>query len=76
MRVRSDLSVPVEFQLTFYVDAPRYSQGLIIAASCTTAAAALILLWKLLYRLYDCGDTGVKITASAVPADELDENKK
>ncbi|KAI9042015.1 MFS general substrate transporter [Aspergillus affinis] len=42
-------------------DAPRYTRGLIIAASCTIAAAVVILFWKLLYRLYDHGDSGVEV---------------
>ncbi|PLB52113.1 MFS general substrate transporter [Aspergillus steynii IBT 23096] len=42
-------------------DAPRYTRGLVIAASCTIAAAVVILVWKLLYRLYDHGDRGVEV---------------
>ncbi|KAH6873405.1 major facilitator superfamily domain-containing protein [Thelonectria olida] len=41
-------------------DAPRYRRGLIIAASCAIAAAVVILMWKLLYRLFDGGDAGVE----------------
>lgn len=41
-------------------DAPRYVRGLIIAASCTIAGAVVILAWKLLYRLFDGGDSGVE----------------
>jgi len=33
---------------------------LIIAASCAIAATAIILIWKLLYRLFDHGDAGVE----------------
>jgi hypothetical protein len=39
--------------LLTFTDAPRYSQGLVIAASCACAAAVVILVWKLLYRLFD-----------------------
>jgi hypothetical protein len=42
-------------------DAPRYRRGLIIAASCVIAASVVILIWKLLYRLYDGGDGGVEV---------------
>ena len=41
-------------------DAPRYRHGLIIAASCVISGAVLILAWKLLYRLFDGGDSGVE----------------
>ncbi|KAI9150574.1 hypothetical protein HJFPF1_10348 [Paramyrothecium foliicola] len=41
-------------------DAPRYTRGLSIAAGCTIAAAVVILVWKLLYRLFDHGDSGVE----------------
>ncbi|KAF4121897.1 Major Facilitator Superfamily, partial [Geosmithia morbida] len=41
-------------------DAPRYTHGFIVAAACTIAAAVVILVWKVLYRIYDNGDTGVK----------------
>ena len=41
-------------------DAPRYTHGLIIAASCAIAAAVTILFWKVLYRLFDNGDNGVE----------------
>ncbi|KAL2867752.1 MFS general substrate transporter [Aspergillus lucknowensis] len=41
-------------------DAPRYKRGLVIAASCSIAATAVILLWKLLYHLFDGGDAGVE----------------
>ncbi|EFY94802.2 Major facilitator superfamily domain, general substrate transporter [Metarhizium robertsii ARSEF 23] len=44
-------------------DAPRYKRGLIIAASCAIAATAVILLWKMLYRLLDGGDGGVERAA-------------
>jgi hypothetical protein len=49
------------------VDAPRYKRGLIIAASCTIAAAVVILAWKLLYRLFDGGDGGVEKKALEEP---------
>ena len=42
-------------------DAPRYRRGLIIAASCVIAAAVVILVWKLLYHLFDGGDGGVEV---------------
>lgn len=48
-------------------DAPRYSRGLVIAASCACAAAVIILVWKLLYRLFDranMGGRGVRDIAS------------
>jgi hypothetical protein len=45
--------------LTF-ADAPRYSRGLVIAASCACAAAVIILVWKLLYRLIDRANVGGK----------------
>ena len=45
--------------LTF-ADAPRYSRGLVIAASCACAAAVIILVWKLLYRLCDRANMGGK----------------
>ncbi|RBQ79037.1 hypothetical protein FVER53590_03633 [Fusarium verticillioides] len=41
-------------------DAPRYTRGLSIAAGCAIAAAVVILVWKLLYRLFDNGDAGVE----------------
>ncbi|KAJ9269983.1 hypothetical protein DTO212C5_3953 [Paecilomyces variotii] len=41
-------------------DAPRYKYGLIVAASCAIAATVVILVWKLLYRLFDDGDAGVE----------------
>ncbi|KAM5343933.1 hypothetical protein ACJ41O_012470 [Fusarium nematophilum] len=41
-------------------DAPGYTRGLIIAACCAIAAAVVILVWKLLYRLFDHGDAGVE----------------
>lgn len=37
----------------FGTDAPRYTHGLIIAASCACAAAFVICVWKLFYRLFD-----------------------
>ncbi|KAM0344500.1 hypothetical protein ACHAPU_007473 [Fusarium lateritium] len=42
------------------LDAPRYTRGLSIAAGCAIAAAVVILVWKLLYRLFDNGDAGVE----------------
>ncbi|KAK5051365.1 hypothetical protein LTR84_003017 [Exophiala bonariae] len=42
-------------------DAPRYRRGLIIAASCVIAGAVVILVLKLLYRLFDHGDAGVEV---------------
>ncbi|KAJ5980525.1 vitamin H transporter [Penicillium waksmanii] len=41
-------------------DAPRYKYGLIVAAACAIAATVVILFWKLLYRLFDGGDSGVE----------------
>ncbi|KAJ5272347.1 vitamin H transporter [Penicillium angulare] len=41
-------------------DAPRYRNGLIIASACAIAASVVILVWKLLYRLFDGGDAGLK----------------
>jgi len=46
--------------LTSSTDAPRYKYGLIVAASCAIAAAVIILVWKLLYRIFDGGDSGVE----------------
>jgi len=43
-----------------FADAPRYSRGLVIAASCACAAAVVILVWKLLYRLVDRANMGGK----------------
>ncbi|KGQ04389.1 putative transporter [Beauveria bassiana D1-5] len=40
-------------------DAPRYRHGLLVAAFCAIAATVVILVWKLLYRLFDAGDCGV-----------------
>ncbi|KAK6069211.1 major facilitator superfamily transporter [Seiridium cupressi] len=39
-------------------DAPRYTHGLSIAAGCAIAAAVVILVWKLLYYMFDHGDNG------------------
>lgn len=44
------------------IDAPRYRRGLIIAASCVIAGAVVILVLKLLYRIFDNGDKGVEVT--------------
>lgn len=46
--------------LLTFADAPRYSRGLVIAASCACAAAVVILVWKLLYRLFDRANVGGK----------------
>lgn len=46
--------------LTGHADAPRYKRGLIIAAICALAASVVILVWKLLYRMFDNGDAGVE----------------
>lgn len=45
-------------------DAPRYRRGLIIAASCVIAGAVLILVQKLMYRLFDGGEGGVEVKAA------------
>lgn len=45
-------------------DAPRYKHGLLVAASCAIAATVVILVWKLLYRLFDGGDSGVEAKAN------------
>lgn len=45
-------------------DAPRYTRGLIIAASCAIAASVVILGWKVLYRILDNGDSGVEAKAN------------
>lgn len=42
-------------------DAPRYTRGLVIAAACTIAGAVVILVWKILYRFFSNGDTGVEL---------------
>lgn len=55
-------------------DAPRYSRGLIIAAGCTIAAAVVILIWKILYRLFDHGDGGVETTLGVSPSRERGED--
>ncbi|KAG8408581.1 hypothetical protein J3458_019613 [Metarhizium acridum] len=58
-------------------DAPRYKRGLIIAASCTIAASAVILVWKMLYRLLDGGDGGVEKAAleqDPEPQDQLGQH--
>ncbi|KAH8705240.1 major facilitator superfamily domain-containing protein [Talaromyces proteolyticus] len=47
-------------------DAPRYTHGLIIAASCVIAAAVVILFWKLLYRVFDNGDRGVEAKTTVI----------
>lgn len=52
-------------------DAPRYTRGLVIAASCAIAASVVILGWKILYRILDNGDSGVE--ARADKRRQLDE---
>jgi hypothetical protein len=52
-------------------DAPRYTRGLVIAASCAIAASVAILGWKVLYRVLDNGDRGVE--AKADERRQLDE---
>ncbi|UNI24976.1 hypothetical protein JDV02_010689 [Purpureocillium takamizusanense] len=47
-------------QLFRQQDAPRYKRGLVIAAVCALAASAVILVWKVLYRIFDNGDAGVE----------------
>ncbi|KAI8651647.1 MFS domain-containing protein [Fusarium keratoplasticum] len=54
-------------------DAPRYTRGLSIAAGCAIAAAVVILVWKLLYRLFDHGDAGVESEFRVAPAEERGE---
>ncbi|KAL6351909.1 hypothetical protein LRP88_14721 [Fusarium phalaenopsidis] len=51
-------------------DAPRYTRGLSIAAGCAIAAAVVILVWKLLYRLFDHGDAGVESEFRVAPSEE------
>jgi hypothetical protein len=41
---------------------------MIIAASCAIAGAVVILVWKLLYRVFDNGDRGIEART-----DEQDE---
>lgn len=48
-------------QLFRQADAPRYQNGLITAASCAIAGAVVIVVWKLLYRVFDHGDGGVEV---------------
>ncbi|KAH7304204.1 major facilitator superfamily domain-containing protein [Stachybotrys elegans] len=55
-------------------DAPRYSRGLSIAAGCAIAAAAIILVWKLLYRLFDHGDSGVEEKYQVASAERQDDD--
>jgi len=45
-------------------DAPRYRRDLIIAASCVSAAGVLILVQKLMYRLFDHVEGGVEDKAA------------
>ena len=42
-------------------DAPRYTRGLIIAAACAISGAVVILTWKILYRIFSNGDSGVEV---------------
>ncbi|KAK4948612.1 hypothetical protein LTR10_012616 [Elasticomyces elasticus] len=51
-------------------DAPRYKHGLIIAASCAIAGAVVVLVWKLMYRLFDNGDGGVETKFGIAPVNE------
>jgi hypothetical protein len=53
--------ISLKLALILLLDAPRYSRGLIIAASCAIAATGVILISKLLYRLFDNGDDGVEV---------------
>jgi hypothetical protein len=46
----------------------------IIAASCVIAAAVVILVWKLLYRIFDHGDYGIEIRTDDVDR-ELGEGR-
>lgn len=55
-------------------EAPRYRHGLIIAASCAIAAAVVILVLKLLYRIFDNGEKGVEVTQGVVEADRRGED--
>lgn len=55
-RFENDIGI----ELTISADAPRYKYGLVIAAACAIAATVVILFWKLLYRLFDGGDSGVE----------------
>ncbi|KPM40394.1 hypothetical protein AK830_g6141 [Neonectria ditissima] len=57
-------------------DAPRYKRGLVIAASCAIAGAVVILIWKLLYRLFDHGDSGVEVQSlNVADGQETPESK-
>lgn len=51
------------------LDVPRYRRGLIIAASCAIAAAVVILVWKVLYRLFNGKDQGVRLLSSVEVGD-------
>ncbi|KAL2208186.1 MFS general substrate transporter [Sarocladium strictum] len=62
-------------QLFRQQDAPRYTRGLIIAASCTIAAAVAILVQKLLYRLFDGGDGGVETKFEVASPESADGEK-
>lgn len=57
------------------LDAPRYSRGLIIASSCAIAAAVVILILKLLYRLFDNGDAGVEAKYDVSSRQDSEEPK-
>ena len=63
-------SEPYRTNLLPPLDAPRYQRGLIIAASCVIAGAAVILVQKLLYRLFDHGDAGVEAKYGVEPEQE------
>lgn len=58
------------------LDAPRYRHGLIIAASCAIAAAVVILVWKVLYRLFDGKDQGIRVIASVEPGHSRTEGSE
>lgn len=47
--------------------APRYRHGLIIAAACAISGAVVIMLWKLVYRIFDHGDSGLNKVESRDP---------
>ncbi|SPN98645.1 related to nicotinamide mononucleotide permease [Cephalotrichum gorgonifer] len=49
-------------QLFRQQDAPRYTRGLAIAGACAVAGAVVIMVWKILYRMFDGGDSGVEVT--------------
>ncbi|KAH0350595.1 MFS general substrate transporter, partial [Aureobasidium melanogenum] len=55
-------------------DAPRYSPGLKTAAGCAIAAAGVVLIWKVLYRVFDNGDSVVKVQYGIDPARSINES--